>query len=167
MNAYAQFRAQKDEFFELDRHSPLTPEQKNAFDGLNYFEINEDLVFRLGIEKFQEQKTVMMQTSTGDVNSYLKFGRVHFEVAGEVLSLTVFSSEHGFFLPFIDATAGKETYGAGRYLDPVLNEKGELIVDFNFAYNPYCAYNDLYSCPIPPAENRLSEAIKAGEKNYK
>ena len=63
--------------------------------------------------------------------------------------------------------AGKETYGAGRYLDPELNKNGKLIVDFNLAYNPTCAYNELYSCPLPPAENRLSVAILAGEKNYK
>jgi len=88
-------------------------------------------------------------------------------VEGEEASLTVYSNEYGFFIPFVDSQAGKVTYGAGRYLDPELKEDGMLILDFNLAYNPYCAYNELYSCPIPPAENRLSVPIKAGEKNYK
>ena len=80
--------------------------------------------------------------------------------------MTVYASRHGFFIPFVDAQAGVLTYGAGRYLDPNLLSSGKLLVDFNHAYNPYCAYNDLYSCPLPPFENRLKVAIKAGEKNY-
>jgi len=167
MNFYAQFRAQKDELFEFDPHSPLTPEQRQTFRGLNYFAVNEDLRFKLRIEEFEDQKMVQMQTSTGDVNTYVRFGQVHFQVEGEPATLTVYASDHGFFVPFVDATAGPETYGAGRYLDPELDKDGKLVVDFNLAYNPYCAYNDLYSCPIPPAENRISVAIKAGEKNYK
>ena len=71
------------------------------------------------------------------------------------------------FIPFVDAQAGKETYGAGRYLDPEVLPDGRLVLDFNLAYNPYCAYNERYSCPIPPAENRLEAVIQAGEKSYK
>ncbi|NIV15909.1 MAG: DUF1684 domain-containing protein [Aliifodinibius sp.] len=167
MNIYTQFRAQKDEILEFDPHSPLTSEQKRSFNGLNYYPVNEDLIFELEIEKFEDQQPIQMQTSTGDVNTYIRYGKIHFEIEGKPVSLTVFSTDHGFFLPFVDAMAGKETYGAGRYLDPELNEDGKLIVDFNLAYNPTCAYNELYSCPLPPAENRLSVAILAGEKNYK
>jgi len=167
MNIYTQFRAHKDEFFEFDPHSPLTNEQKNSFSGLKYFSVNEELIFEVVIEEYEDKKLIQMQTSTGDVSTYTRFGRVNFEVDGEQASLTIYSSEHGFFIPFVDAQAGEETYGAGRYLDPELNDEGKLVLDFNLAYNPYCAYNDLYSCPIPPAENRLSVAIRAGEKNYK
>lgn len=167
MNIYIEFRAQKDEFFELDPHSPLTPEQKQTFFGLKYFPVNESLRFDLEIETFDDPQTIEMQTSTGDLRTFTRYGQIHFLVAGELTSLTVFASEHGFFIPFVDSQAGKETYGAGRYLDPEPNDDGSLHVDFNLAYNPYCAYNDLYSCPIPPMENRLNVAIKAGEMNYK
>ena len=78
-------------------------------------------------------------------------------------------NEHGgsFFLPFVDATSGKETYGAGRYLDIELTHDGEIVVDFNYAYNPYCAYNEQWSCPLTPFENRVQVPIRAGEKNFK
>jgi uncharacterized protein (DUF1684 family) len=82
----------------------------------------------------------------------------------EQAMLTLFSDPHGFLLPFVDALAGKATYGAGRYLEPEPLPNGRLLVDFNYAYNPYCAYNALYSCPLTPFENRLKVPIRAGEK---
>jgi uncharacterized protein (DUF1684 family) len=108
-----------------------------------------------------------MQTSTGDVRSYLRWGRVHFSVDDQPAELTLFySPESGyFFLPFMDATSGQETYGAGRYLEPHMVDETRVQIDFNLAYSPFCAYNENYSCPIPPAENRLKVRIEAGEKN--
>ncbi|HLE52058.1 MAG TPA: DUF1684 domain-containing protein, partial [Anaerolineales bacterium] len=82
------------------------------------------------------------------------------------VELTVYRDPHGYFLPFADALAGSETYGAGRYLEPEPAGKGKLLVDFNYAYNPYCAYNDQYSCPLTPWENRLKVPIRAGEKVF-
>jgi uncharacterized protein (DUF1684 family) len=76
----------------------------------------------------------------------------------------LYKDPHGYFLPFADSMAGKETYGAGRYLEPLALMGGKVLVDFNYAYNPYCAYNDLYSCPLTPWENRLKVPIRAGEK---
>jgi uncharacterized protein (DUF1684 family) len=107
-----------------------------------------------------------MQTTTGDVQTYERFGRVRFPVAGEEAALTIYRNENGFFLPFVDALAGNETYGAGRYLEPEELPDGTLLVDFNLAYNPYCAYNENWSCPITPAENRLKVPIRAGEKVF-
>lgn len=167
MNRYIQIRAEKDEFFEINPHSPLAMEQKRDFEGLNYFSPDPNLRFEVQIEEFEEQVELQMQTTTGDLRRFIRYGKVNFTVDGEPFSLTVYSNEYGFFIPFVDAQAGKETYGAGRYLDPEVLPDGNLELDFNLAYNPYCAYNDLYSCPLPPAENRLSVAIKAGEKNYK
>ena len=80
--------------------------------------------------------------------------------------LTIYQSEHGYFLPFVDSLAGKETYPAGRYLDPEALPGNRFLVDFNLAYNPYCAYNEMWSCPITPAENRLKVPIRAGEKLF-
>ncbi|MGD2027701.1 MAG: DUF1684 domain-containing protein [Anaerolineales bacterium] len=166
-NIYSQFRVQKDEFFEIDPNSPLTGEQKQSFGGLNYFPVNEGLRFEVPIEKFDQQEEVQIQTNTGEVRTFTRYGRVYFTVDGDEAALTVYANPHGFFIPFVDALAGKETYGAGRYLDPEITPEGKMELDFNLAYNPYCAYNDLYSCPLPPVENRLSVPIKAGEKNFK
>ena len=107
-----------------------------------------------------------MQTSTGDVQVYTRYGRFRFEVEGQPAELTIYLADYGFFLPFVDALAGKETYPAGRYLEPEPLENGRFLVDFNLAYNPYCAYNDRWSCPLTPFENRLKVPLRAGEKIF-
>ncbi len=167
MNKYLLERAEKDEFFEFDPQSPLTSDQQADFQGLNYFPVDESLRFELEIERFEHPEAIKMQTSTGDLRDFTRYGRLTFTMAGESVSLVVYANDYGYFIPFVDAQAGKETYGAGRYLDPRETGDDRLMLDFNLAYNPYCAYNDRYSCPIPPAENRLLVAIRAGEKNFK
>jgi uncharacterized protein (DUF1684 family) len=87
-------------------------------------------------------------------------------VEGQEAQLTIYQNENGYFLPFVDALAGKETYPAGRYLEPEELYGNHFLVDFNLAYNPYCAYNEMWSCPITPAENRLKVPIRAGEKMF-
>lgn len=158
------FRKQKDEFFARDPHSPLTAGQRKDFNGLQYFPENPDLRLEVEIEELPEKGTIQMQTSTGSVQSYTRYGKFKFNVDGQEAELTVFADPYGFFLPFVDALIGKETYGAGRYLDPEPLSNGRLLVDFNYAYNPYCAYNALYSCPLTPFENRIKVPIRAGEK---
>lgn len=160
------FRAAKDRFFKLDPESPLTPEQKQAFSGLDYFPENPALRLELELQEFPEKQIIEMQTSTGDVQKHIRFGKVRFDIDGQETELTVYKDPHGYFLPFVDAQAGMETYGAGRYLEPQPLGKNKLLVDFNYAYNPYCAYNDLYSCPLTPWENRLKVPIRAGEKLF-
>lgn len=164
MSEITEFRASKDEFLAKDHHSPLTHDQRHTFSGLEYFPENPDLRLELDIEEFPKKETIEMQTSTGDVQQHLRYGKIHFEVDGQPVELTLYKDAHGFFLPFADDLAGKETYGAGRYLEPKALMGGKVLVDFNYAYNPYCAYNDLYSCPLTPWENRLPVSIKAGEK---
>jgi uncharacterized protein (DUF1684 family) len=158
------FRADKDRFFATRRESPLSPEQKRKFKGLSYFPDNPELALEVEVRPFDEQTEVSMQTSTGSVATFKRYGRFHFQVEGQDAELTVFQDDHGFFLPFADSLAGTETYGAGRYLEPGRLPDGKFQVDFNLAYNPYCAYNDYYSCPITPAENRIKVPIRAGEK---
>jgi hypothetical protein len=160
------FRAAKDEFFKDDSQSPLTPEQRKEFAGLKYFPENPGLRFELAVEPFPEKEKIQMQTSTGDIQTYTRYGKIRFEVDGQPAELTIYADRHGFFLPFVDNQAGKETYGAGRYLEPEVLGNGKMRIDFNLAYNPYCAYNDLYSCPLTPFENRVKVAIKAGEKVF-
>ena len=160
------YRAEKDEFFGGHPQSPLTPEQKKDFQGLKYFPENELLRLEVLPDEFPVKLAFEMQTSTGNVQHYEKFGRFKFTVDGEVVELTIYQGGHGFFLPFVDALAGLETYPAGRYLEPEPLPGGRFFVDFNVSYNPYCAYNEMWSCPITPAENRLRVAIRAGEKLF-
>jgi uncharacterized protein (DUF1684 family) len=164
MNELQRFRAEKDRFFAKDPDSPLTPAQKHHFKGLHYFPENPAERLELAVDEFQEKDTVKMQTSTGGTQTYTRFGRIRFSIEGQEATLTVFASPDGYFLPFADSLAGTETYGAGRYLELESVATGRLLVDFNYAYNPYCAYNETWSCPITPAENRLGVPIRAGEK---
>jgi uncharacterized protein len=166
MTALQTFRAEKDNFFANHSQSPLTREQKKTFKGLNYFPENPDLSFEVSLESFPEHQEIEMQTSTGDVQRYSRAGKFHFKVDGQDAQLTLYSNEDGYFLPFVDALAGKETYPAGRYLEPEELPDGKLLVDFNLAYNPYCAYNERWSCPLTPFENHIKAPIKAGEKNF-
>jgi len=166
MSSLDVLRASKNEFFAHHPQSPLTPAQRGTFSGLKYFAENAALRLTVEVEEDPEQARVQMQTSTGDEQAYVRYGKISFEVAGEPAALTLFASPHGFFLPFVDSLAGEETYGAGRYLDPEPLPDGRFLIDFNLAYNPYCAYNAQWSCPIPPFENRLKVPIRAGERNF-
>ena len=168
MSQLDEFRAEKDQFFRDDPHAPLLPEQKAAFTGLAYYDEDPAAVFELEPHPFPDQEVLDMQTSTGDAASYLRWARIRFEVGGEPAELTLYRDPQSgaLFLPFQDANAGGETYGAGRYLDVHEIEGGRLHVDFNYAYNPYCAYNEHWSCPVPPAENRLRVAVRAGERTF-
>ncbi|MDA1062146.1 MAG: DUF1684 domain-containing protein [Chloroflexi bacterium] len=168
MTDLTEFRAAKDDFFRSDPDSPLLESQRAHFGSLDYYEERPGLVFSLAPEVFDEQERIELQTSTGTVASYWRWARVRFEVDGQDAELTIYRDDAsgGLFLPFVDARAGAETYGAGRYLDLHPLEDGRLLVDFNYAYNPYCAYNERWTCPIPPAENRLDVAITAGERVF-
>ena len=166
MSDLSEYRAQKDEFFQRHPQSPLTPEQRLGFVGLQYFPENDDLRLEVQVEPAQDGEPMEMQTSTGGVQTYGRHGRFRFEVDGKEAELTIFRNEHGYFLPFVDSLAGKETYPAGRYLEPEALPGGRFFVDFNLAYNPYCAYNEMWSCPITPPENRLKVPVRAGEKLF-
>jgi uncharacterized protein (DUF1684 family) len=159
-------RAEKDAFFGGHPQSPLTRGQRQNFKGLSYFPEDEALRLEVKVEEFETRERFEMQTTTGDVQVYERFGRFKFSVDGEEAELTIYQGPHGFFLPFVDSLAGTETYPAGRYLEPEPLPGGRFFVDFNLAYNPYCAYNEMWSCPITPPENRLKVAIRAGEKLF-
>lgn len=162
-------RQQKDQFFKAHPQSPLLPEDRPQFRGLKYYPYNPDLDLEVEVKEFAEKTPIQMQTSTGEIRTYQRWGEFTFEVEEQPARLTIYySPQNGyFFLPFMDATSGEETYDSGRYLDIEPLDGNEFIVDFNQAYSPYCAYSPYYSCPIPPAENRLNVPIKAGEKHYK
>ena len=139
------------------------------FVGLDYYPADPAYRYALTLQPAETQEELTFQTSTGDEQLYHRIGTIAFEVEGEPAQLAIYRSpDHGgLFLPFRDATSGNETYGAGRYLEPHELGGGELLVDFNLSYNPFCAYSDAYSCPLPPFENHLKIAIRAGEKTFK
>jgi hypothetical protein len=160
------FRTEKDSFFARHMQSPLTHEQKRSFHGLHYFPEDESLRLEVRVERFADQTEIEIPTSTGSVQRYRRYGRFKFEVDGQQAELTIYKAAHDFFLPFVDSLAGKETYPAGRYLEIEPLGRDRFIADFNLAYNPYCAYNAQWSCPLTPPENRLNIPIRAGEKIF-
>jgi uncharacterized protein len=159
-------RREKDQFFKASPHSPLTPDQQDAFAGLLYFPPNEALAYTVDAERL-DNGAIAVPTTSGDVRQYRRYAR--FNVAlpdGTEIALTIFETPHGFFLPFTDTAEG--IYGGGRYLEPDLidetDDSARFAVDFNLAYSPYCAFGEGWSCPIVPNENRLTVPIRAGEK---
>jgi hypothetical protein len=161
-----EFRSEKDGFFANHVQSPLTNIQKRSFHGLAYFPEDPQLRFEVQVERFSEQVEIRIPTSTGEVQIYQHYGRFRFQVEGQDAELTIFAAPHGYFLPFVDKLAGEHTYPAGRYLEPQPLGNDRFLIDFNLAYNPYCAYNDRWSCPLTPPENRLDVPIRAGEKIF-
>ncbi len=161
-----EFRRRKDAFF-ASPQSPLPESARSNFGGLGYFDFNPELVFQLSLQPLQDVQHVMLETSNGVRKSYVKAGTLEFALAGQALNLTAYSNPESenpeLFIPFRDATNGKQTYASGRYLDPELSTDGTVLLDFNLAYHPYCAYSDGWSCPIPPLENWLKVPILAGE----
>jgi len=160
-------RAEKDREFKTSPYSPLTPEQQIGFQRLAYYEPDPALVFDLLPEVFAQKDPVRMMTSKNEIRSYIRWARVTFSINEQEAALTLFAipGHETLFLPFTDATTGAETYAAGRYLDLERQPDDAIHLDFNVAYNPFCAYNDEWSCPLVPSENRLMIAIRAGEKS--
>lgn len=166
-----QERIARDAYFKSDMNSPIPAEKRQSFQGLEYYPINRDLRFSLRLNRYPNPEQVRLGTNTGEIRSGLRYGYFEFTVNSQVCRLQVYrmdsASGNGgayLFIPFRDATSGQETYASGRYLDLTENTTGTYELDFNRAYNPYCAFNTTYSCPIPPSENTLPVPIRAGEK---
>jgi uncharacterized protein len=169
--ALLRFRAQKDEFMRLSRDSPFVRSGLNDLHALAYFEPDPAFRFEAKLLRYPTEGSAMMVTSQGERQLFNKEGRFDLVVGGQPVQLQAYQSaereDPNLFIPFRDATSGKETYGAARYLDMEVEHDDEYLVDFNYAYNPYCAYAEGFVCPLPPAENWLKVAIRAGEKSYK
>lgn len=166
ISAVEKWRQDKDDHLATSRDSPFY--WADEFTGLSYYP--EDPAYRVTakVERAVEPEQVTLATSSGEDKQFVRFGVASFELHGSPLQLTLFTTFDApegprLFVPFQDATSGSETYGAGRYLDLRLDDDG-LTIDFNYAYHPYCAYSDGYRCPFPPAENRLSVKVRAGER---
>jgi uncharacterized protein (DUF1684 family) len=161
-------RKEKDKFMKTDSNSPLTPKQKKKFKKLDYFPYDPKYRFKGPIEHFEDKAEIEIGTNKGELRKYRLFGKFSFEIDGQQAALHIFQSldETHFFVPFVDETSGNETYGAGRYVELEELEPGVWELDLNLAYNPYCAYNDNWICPLVPPINRLSIRVEAGEKIF-
>lgn len=163
-------RQEKNASFRADKDSPILAEERNNFKKLNYYPVKPEYKMKARLERFPQKEYLQIQTSTGSSESYLRWGWAHFQLQNKPLKLLILQPTTGdteyLFVPFADETSARETYGAGRYLDIPEPEGNKVVLDFNQAYNPYCAYNSRYTCPLPPAENILPVAIEAGEKSY-
>ncbi len=165
------FRERKNRFFREDPRSPLKEADRKGFKGLVYYPIDLRYAMTGSIEKYPvEPKPIYatLPTNKEAGKKYVKYGRFKFKLDGREYALQIYRSlaSDDLFLPFKDKTSGTETYAKGRYLYIEPMPGGEVLIDFNRAYNPFCQYNEKYTCPFAPEENWLGIAIRAGEKRF-
>ena len=154
--------------------SPLKNKDRKVFRGLDFFKFDSIYSVKAYIKKTPNSKFFAMKTTTSRVSQERVYGVLSFIIKDKTYQLNVYKAkeaEEGYedylFLPFLDHTNGDTSYGGGRYIDLRIQEGDSMVIDFNKAYNPYCAYNEKYSCPIVPRENYLDVKIEAGVKKFK
>jgi uncharacterized protein (DUF1684 family) len=169
--AIEQFRAEKDAYFKTGHGSPIPEAERAAFTALPYYPVDPTRRFEDRVlEPYtgSEPSNFQIPTSDGKLRPAHRAGILAFDLGGERRALTAYTfdggDEESLFVPFLDPTSGKETYGAGRYLDLDPEDNGTYTLDFNLAYHPSCVYDMRFSCPLTPAENRLPIRIAAGER---
>lgn len=171
INEIQKFQKELNKEFADKKESCLLPKDRRKFKGLEYFPINENYKIIAKFVRTENEVPFKMKTTTDRLPIYQKYGEIHFTLEGKQLVLSLYqnlqlSEKEGYkdylFLAFTDLTNGNESYGGGRFMDLKIPDGDTIIIDFNKSYNPLCAYNHSYSCPIPPKENFLDLAIKAG-----
>jgi uncharacterized protein len=168
-------RKEKDVFFGSGHpQSPIPPDRLLQFKGLNYYPLDSKYRFEIALHEHKEKKLLKVKDSKGGERELIRWGEFRFKIEDKNCILQTYKSspaEENVSVLFRDATSGKETYGAGRYLDlepgTHQNPDGKWILDFNLAYTPWCAYSENYVCPFVPPENWLDVPVLAGEKMYK
>ncbi|MBA3724222.1 MAG: DUF1684 domain-containing protein [Candidatus Levybacteria bacterium] len=173
-----EFREEKDELFASHPQSALDNDQRTKFKGLSYFPYSKDLVFEAEVIEIPP-RAVTVPKNPYEAMTMTSIAQVTFAIAGQPATLSIYWIDvygGGLFLPFHDGTSPDISYGAGRYLfdtikgssflESTRNGKNTIILDFNYAYNPSCAYNPLWVCPLAPVENRITPRIEAGEKKF-
>ena len=174
--AVIEFQKHLNEEFRSEEESPLDPRDREHFISLEFFEIDTSFSLMADFVRTPFETTFEMQTSTDRKPVYVKYGEVFFKLKGKEYKLNVYQSQElkktneyrdYLFLPFTDPTNGNTSYAGGRYIDLRIPTSNKIRIDFNQAYNPYCAYSGDYSCPVPPKDNELSIPVTAGVKAYK
>ena len=168
-----EFQQELNEEFRNPEESPLLAEDLEKFEGLPFFEINNEFIIQAKFLRTEGAEPFEMKTTTDRLPIYEKYGEAHFNINDKPYILSIYQShktremeeyQNYLFLPFTDATNGNETYGGGRFIDLMIPDDNRIVIDFNQAYNPLCSYNHKYSCPIPPKGNGLDIRIEAGVK---
>jgi hypothetical protein len=169
-----EWRKERDEFFRNHQRSPLPLREKRNFKGLSYYPFNPQYVFLGQIERYilhinNPKYYATFLTNKGINKRYIRYGKFHFNLDGKEYTIEVYKSilSDMLFIPFKDRTNGKETYDGGRYIDAEILPEYQMVLDFNMAYYPSCAFNDRFICALPPKENMLNIEIRAGERNSK
>ena len=180
VETWQRFRAGRDQLFAAHPQSALDEEQRKQFKALSYFPYNPAMCAVAQVDTDIEAATFTVAMNAQEPMTMTRAARLHFELEGQAVSLSVYWLDvygGGLFLPFRDATCPVESYGGGRYLFDTIKgsdflpvsggaTKERILLDFNYAYNPSCAYNPKWVCPLSPPENRLKVAVSAGEKNF-
>ena len=170
-----EFQQELDKEYANPEESPLEYKALKKFEGLDFFEIDPNFIVKAEFVRTPAEAPFTMPTSTERLPIYVKYGELYFSLQGKNFKLNVYQNQEltqdpeyfdYLFLPFTDLTNGKSSYGGGRYIDFRIPKSKEVVLDFNKAYNPYCAYSGKYSCPIPPKENDLEIGIFAGVKAF-
>ena len=186
INAYSQekaetmdvkaFQNELNEQYADENKSPLTEEDFKTFKSLEFFPIDTAYQVVAKLKYFKNSKPINMKTTTDRIAVYKVYATATFKINGVKHMLRIYQSQQllitqeyddHLFLPFTDESNGSSSYGGGRFIDLKITDKNTMIIDFNKAYNPYCAYSDRYSCAIPPKANHLNTEILAGVKAYK
>jgi uncharacterized protein (DUF1684 family) len=168
------WRKERDIFFKSHQRSPLLPQDKKNFNGLKYYPFDPQYVFSGKIVRFNfninnPKYYATFLTNKGTNKRYIRYGKFHFQLGGKEYTIEIYKSilSDSLFIPFKDKTNEKETYEGGRYIDAEILPEYRMVLDFNMAYQPSCAYNEKLVCALPPRENMLDIEVQAGEKNYK
>jgi len=168
-------RREKDDFFGSHPQSPVPPEDRDDFDGLDYFEPAPDYRVETTVTRHEDPDPVPMETNTGEEVRYVRVVTFAFDIDDEQCELHGYKqrpddADEPIFVPFRDKTTGQETYRGGRYIelhpDGELDDDETVVIDFNLAYTPFCAFSDAFSCPLPPEENWLEIEVPAGERDW-
>ncbi len=166
-------RAEKNEWFKTSPESPFNYKEKVAFHDLNYFEVDPDFIFKSKLFEYPQKDSIVIYGTKGEARPTIRYGYVKFNKNGKNYKLNVYKSkgrsgEFYYSIWFTDKTTNKESYGVGRYIDFEKKDDPNYIytIDFNLAYNPYCAYSHDYSCAIPSKEDYLDLKVTAGEKKF-
>jgi len=169
-----EWRKERDDFFKNHERSPLTPKEKRIFTGLKYYPFDPKYIFSGQIERYifninNPKYYATFLTNKGIHKRYIRYGKFKFNLEGKEYLIQIYKSilSDTLFIPFKDKTNQEETYGGGRYIDAEILTNYKMVLDFNMAYHPSCAYNDKFICVLPPKENMLDIKIQAGEKNLK
>ncbi len=176
VDGLSKFQEELNASFLDPEESPLKEEDLQNFTSLDFFPVDENFSVLAEFVRTPYEMPFEMPTTTERKPVYVKYGEVYFELKGQEYKLNLYQNqeliknaeyEDYLFIPFTDLTNGISSYSGGRYLDMRIPDSNKIVVDFNKAYNPYCAYNGKYSCPIPPSENHLDVAVTAGVKAFK